>query len=410
MRSGRRLPPLNRWRGISQTRFYDDRKSASKAKARHLAGPPDFFRLGHRHPWLYREREASTESVPRNPRTHAPVLSEEAGQAPPHELNTNSFSVFNNPRGVRGQQPPGGIPTRRRESLRMRTAGGGAGGLPPASSKIRGGAPRVFLIDDEPGHPAAPPRPATTPQTCGGDASAVARGHGRGRGRRVGQQLWRLHNGRGEGRLYKKNSALYIASQHRCAAATEKSGGDGREPRTGQLAGARLGDFSLSCAGAGARPGRRTQTACGRRAGQRGCGGRVSGRSPAGGRQRRAQDGARHQLRKGIAHQEIMAPEGSAAWLKDRAAALATVEKMRSAGDAQLAREIDIALPHELDGRVQQVELVRGFVAEHFVSRGMVAEFALHDPVEARGDDRRNFHAHIMLTLRQATPEGLCGR
>lgn len=110
--------------------------------------------------------------------------------------------------------------------------------------------------------------------------------------------------------------------------------------------------------------------------------------------------------KRGVEHTEIMAPEGSAAWLKDREQLWSRVEAMETRKDAQLAREINLALPHELDADARR-ELVRAFVAEAFVSKGMVADIAIHAPVAARGDDLRNHHGHVMLTLRQATAEGL---
>ncbi len=115
---------------------------------------------------------------------------------------------------------------------------------------------------------------------------------------------------------------------------------------------------------------------------------------------------SRYENRKGVAHTEILAPENSAPWLSDRNQLWNAVENMESRVDAQVAREINMALPHEL-GHADRVALVRSFVAEHFVSRGMVADFALHDPVAEKGDDPRNFHCHVMLTLRRATPDGL---
>jgi hypothetical protein len=47
------------------------------------------------------------------------------------------------------------------------------------------------------------------------------------------------------------------------------------------------------------------------------------------------------------------------------------------------------------------------FVQEAFVSKGMVADVAIHAPVLAKGDHPDNHHAHILLTLRQATSAGL---
>lgn len=110
--------------------------------------------------------------------------------------------------------------------------------------------------------------------------------------------------------------------------------------------------------------------------------------------------------RKGVAHTEIMAPEGCAEFLRDRQALWNYVERQEIRKDAQLAREINMALPHELtDG--QRVALVRKFIGEQFVALGMVADFAIHKPVREKGDDPRNYHAHILLTLRQAEANGL---
>lgn len=110
--------------------------------------------------------------------------------------------------------------------------------------------------------------------------------------------------------------------------------------------------------------------------------------------------------RRGVVHSEILAPEGSAPWLRERESLWNHVEAMERRRDAQLARELNLALPHEL-APAARAELVRSFVREHFVGRGMVADLAIHEPVPEKGDDPRNHHAHVLLTLRQATPEGL---
>jgi hypothetical protein len=110
--------------------------------------------------------------------------------------------------------------------------------------------------------------------------------------------------------------------------------------------------------------------------------------------------------RRGVAHAEIIAPHGTAEWLTDRDQLWNAVERMEGRRDAQLAREINIALPHQL-GHASRVALVRNFVREQFVSLGMVADVALHNPVPEKGDDPRNVHAHVMLTLRKATRAGL---
>lgn len=110
--------------------------------------------------------------------------------------------------------------------------------------------------------------------------------------------------------------------------------------------------------------------------------------------------------RRGVVHAEIMAPQGAAGWLLDREMLWNGVERMETRRDAQLAREINMALPHELSPG-EQLELVRAFVREQFVALGMVADIAIHAPVAEKGDDPRNFHAHVMLTMRQAGGGGL---
>jgi hypothetical protein len=120
---------------------------------------------------------------------------------------------------------------------------------------------------------------------------------------------------------------------------------------------------------------------------------------------RRGND-ADYSRKRGIVYSEIMAPAGSAAWLRDREKLWNAVETTERRKDAQLARELNLALPHEFND-AQRLDLVREFVAAQFVSRGMVADIAIHRPVPERGDDPRNFHAHVLLTLRQAQRDGL---
>lgn len=107
--------------------------------------------------------------------------------------------------------------------------------------------------------------------------------------------------------------------------------------------------------------------------------------------------------RHGILHAEVMAPENAPDWMLDRARLWNAVEAAEKRGDAQLSREVQLSLPHELTDD-QRRELVRGFVAEQFVARGMIADLAIHAP--GRQGDDRNAHAHIMLTMRELTGQG----
>jgi len=101
----------------------------------------------------------------------------------------------------------------------------------------------------------------------------------------------------------------------------------------------------------------------------------------------------------GIAHKEILAPAGAPAWMKNRAELWNRVEASEKRCDSQVAREMNIALPKELDFE-QSRELLRAFVKEEFVERGMVADVAMHM------GDANNPHAHVMLTMRELAGDG----
>lgn len=111
----------------------------------------------------------------------------------------------------------------------------------------------------------------------------------------------------------------------------------------------------------------------------------------------------------GVLHSEIMAPDHAPAWVHDRSQLWNAVERIERNKDgslkvaAQLARDIVLPLAHELD-LATNVAAVRELIAEQFVARGMIADFSIHAP--SREGDERNFHAHIMLTMREITPDG----
>ena len=107
--------------------------------------------------------------------------------------------------------------------------------------------------------------------------------------------------------------------------------------------------------------------------------------------------------RSGVDHVEILAPADAPSWVHDRAALWNNVEQVERRKDAQVAREVRVALPAELSHE-QRALLVRDFCQRQFVDHGMVADIALHAP--GREGDDRNHHAHILLTTREIGPEG----
>lgn len=105
----------------------------------------------------------------------------------------------------------------------------------------------------------------------------------------------------------------------------------------------------------------------------------------------------------GIEHAEIMAPEGAPASFGDRGRLWNAAEAADKRVDSRPAREILVALPHELNAE-QRRALVRDFIAEHVVAKGMVADVSLHVP--DKHGDQRNHHAHVLVTTREVTPDG----
>ena len=112
--------------------------------------------------------------------------------------------------------------------------------------------------------------------------------------------------------------------------------------------------------------------------------------------------------KQGLLHEEFVIPEDAPEWLQemiaDRSASGASeafwnkVEDFEKRSDAQLAKDVTIALPIELSAD-QNIALVRDYVERHITARGMVADWVFHD---APG----NPHIHLMTTLRPLTEDG----
>ncbi|RFC61854.1 Ti-type conjugative transfer relaxase TraA [Fulvimarina endophytica] len=118
-------------------------------------------------------------------------------------------------------------------------------------------------------------------------------------------------------------------------------------------------------------------------------------------------DGLTHDFtrKQGIAHAEIVLPDGADAdWAFDRSALWNAAEAAENRKDARVAREFEIALPHELDAD-QRIDLTRSFAADLANRYGTAVDCAIHEP---HGDvDVRNHHAHLMMTTRSVGPDGL---
>ncbi len=112
--------------------------------------------------------------------------------------------------------------------------------------------------------------------------------------------------------------------------------------------------------------------------------------------------------KQGLLHEEFVIPADAPKWMRaliaDRSVSGAVeafwnkVEAFEKRSDAQLARDLTIALPLELTPE-QNIALVRDFVEKHIHAKGMVADWVYHD-------NPGNPHIHLMTTLRPMTEEG----
>ena len=107
--------------------------------------------------------------------------------------------------------------------------------------------------------------------------------------------------------------------------------------------------------------------------------------------------------KRGVYATEILTPADAPAWMSDRTTLWNGVEHREIRKDAELAREIDIALPTELT-HAQKQDLVRRYAQAQFISQGMVADIAYHDL------HKKNPHVHILLTLRTIEGDGFANK
>lgn len=115
-----------------------------------------------------------------------------------------------------------------------------------------------------------------------------------------------------------------------------------------------------------------------------------------------------YRAKQGLVHEEFVLPADAPQWVRsmiaDRSVAGASeafwnrVEAFEKRSDAQLAKDVTMALPVELS-REQNIALVRDFVERHITVNGMVADWVYHD-------NPGNPHIHLMMTLRPLTPDG----
>ena len=102
-----------------------------------------------------------------------------------------------------------------------------------------------------------------------------------------------------------------------------------------------------------------------------------------------------------VLYTEIMFPANAPPEYADRATLWNAVEEVEKQWNSQLARRFILALPREVPTEMYP-QMMQEYCKEHFVSKGMCCDFAIHDP----DPPGHNPHCHIMLTMRAIDENG----
>jgi len=92
-------------------------------------------------------------------------------------------------------------------------------------------------------------------------------------------------------------------------------------------------------------------------------------------------------------------PQNALIKFRDRETLRNSVDEAEIREDARTAREVEVALPIELE-LDENVKLVNDYIVDNFVRHGLVADVAIHDKGVG------NPHAHILLTTRETDING----
>ena len=110
----------------------------------------------------------------------------------------------------------------------------------------------------------------------------------------------------------------------------------------------------------------------------------------------------------GVICSDILLPPHAPQEYQDRQTLWNAVEKAERGGNAQLAYSFDIALQNEFSLE-ENIALARQFLSERFVSRGMICDFAVHQPDREKGGIP-NPHFHVLCPIRPLDESGKWGK
>ena len=104
-----------------------------------------------------------------------------------------------------------------------------------------------------------------------------------------------------------------------------------------------------------------------------------------------------------VLHSEIFLPENAPSWANDREQLWNQVEQAEKRKNSTIAREFEVALPHELNEQ-QRIALVQDFSRQIVARHGCAVDAHLHN--DNSRTKKQNFHAHIMLSTRKLEQDG----
>lgn len=107
--------------------------------------------------------------------------------------------------------------------------------------------------------------------------------------------------------------------------------------------------------------------------------------------------------KRGVVYSEVLLPQNAPEAWSDREQLWNAVEADELRKDAQLAREVEFAIPREMN-EAEGIALARDFVQSEFVDHGMIADLNVHWDRGADGLPKP--HAHVMLTMRSVDEDG----
>ena len=108
-----------------------------------------------------------------------------------------------------------------------------------------------------------------------------------------------------------------------------------------------------------------------------------------------------YRKKEGVVYTEIMLPSHAPPEYADREQLWNAVEAVENQWNSQLARRFVLALPREVPEELYP-QMVQDYCNQFFVSKGMIVDFAIHDPKPSG----HNPHCHVMLTMRALDEQG----